>query len=322
LTLAEPEPGVTAEEPPTLADAVHWFATEIAVIYRCILLAGNTGLHSHAWQVTWASRTYFFKSGQVTQKQVQTLAEIITVAAAASEGDDFSLGAAHHMCSRAITGFALGGTEGHAVVSAADSRWLEQAAWHAGQALRYFTTAGDLEAQGWCHLQRGQIMFHQREVPEALIAAEEAARLMTAASSGYGQAIALIYQGSWAHTLGQHDAGLTALKRSAAMLRSLNRAELATAYRNIGEALWRERRYGAAEDSLRDSLAIYQQAGNVSGAVQALAVLGNVQAEAGDIQTARATWQQALGMLGGGYHFAAAELREKLERHADHKSAG
>lgn len=200
----------------------------------------------------------------------------------------------------------------------ADGRWGRRRL----QALRYFTTAGDLVAQGWCHLQRGQIMFHQREVAGALLAAEEAARLMTAAGSAYGQAIALIYQGSWAHTLGQHEAGLTALKRSAATLRSLNRAELATAYRNIGEALWRERQYDAAEDSLRDSLAIYQQVGNVSGAVQALAVLGNLQAEAGDIETACATWQQALGMLGSGYHFAPADLREKLERHADLKPTG
>jgi hypothetical protein len=60
---------------------------------------------------------------------------------------------------------------------------------------------------------------------------------MTTAGSNYGLAIALIYQGSWAHTLGQHQEGLTALRRSAAMLRSLNRTELATALRNIGEAL-------------------------------------------------------------------------------------
>jgi DNA-binding SARP family transcriptional activator len=322
LALAEPEPGVTAEQPRTLADAMEWFASEIAVIYRCIALAADSRLYSHAWQITWTSRTYFFKSGQVNRKQVQTLAEISTVATAGSQGDDFTLGAAHHMCSRAITGFALGGTDGQAGVSAADSRWLEQAAWHAGQALRYFTTAGDLAAQGWCHLQRGQIMFHQRDVAGALRAAGQAARLMTTAGSEYGQAIALIYQGSWAHTLGQHEAGLAALERSAAMLKSLNRAELATAYRNIGEALWRERRYGAAEQSLRDGLAIYQLAGNVSGTVQTLAVLGNVQAEAGDTEAACVTWQQALSLLGGGYHFAEADLRAKLERYADRKPPG
>jgi DNA-binding SARP family transcriptional activator len=317
LALPEPEIGVTAEAPRTADDAMQWFASEIAVIYRCIVLAGSTGLHNHAWQITWTSRSYFFKSGQVTRNQVQALAEIITVAAAASQGDDLSLGAAHHMCSRAITGFALGGSDVQDGESAAaDSRWLEQAAWHAGQALRYFTTAGDLAAQGWCHLQCGQIMFHQGDVAGAFLAAEEATRLMTTAGSDQGQAIALIYQGSWAHTLGQHEAGLTALERSAAMLRSLNGAELATAYRNIGEALWRERRYGAAEQSLRDGLAIYQEAGNVSGAVQTLSILGNVQAEAGNIETACATWQQALGLLGGGYHFAAADLRQKLESHA------
>src|SRR5262249_51224840 len=63
ITLAPPEPGVTAARPTDAQQALAWFATEHQVLLAVIEHAATTGQNTRTWQLAWTLATFLNRQG-------------------------------------------------------------------------------------------------------------------------------------------------------------------------------------------------------------------------------------------------------------------
>jgi DNA-binding SARP family transcriptional activator/tetratricopeptide (TPR) repeat protein len=281
LRLDEARPGVTAESLVDRDGAWAWFTVEYPVLLGILGRAAGAGFDKHVWQLAWACSEFLERLGKWHD---HIAAHDAAYAAATRAGDQ--VGQAH-----ASRGLGLG--------NARLARY-EQAHAHFERALALSRSLGDHNGQARAHNNAGWVLQVQKRYPEAIAHTREALELYRASGFQAGQATALNNIGWYYACDGNYPEAIAhceqALVLHMAAGHSLGMAEtydsIGYAHHRLGEHRIAVTYYLRALDLFRQSGAQYQEA-----ATATLTNLGDAYRAAGDEQSARRVWRQALTTL-------------------------
>jgi DNA-binding SARP family transcriptional activator len=294
IPLSPPQPQVRPEELADDQQALSWFRAEHQVLLAAISLAADAGFWVHAWQLPWATATFFDWQGYwhdlvATQNSAATAARHV--------GDQ--AGEALIRCFLGRAQIRLG-AYAEASANLAESINLSQ-------------QTGNQSIEARAHIDLWRALKFQGQGRDAFVHAEQSLRLYRAAGNRWGEAIALNVVG-WGHAqFGDHHEALVYCGQALVLDRELgNLPGEADALDSLGYAHHHLGHYA-------DAIACYQQAidmgadvGDVRIRAQTLVHLGEAQQAAGDSAAARHTWQAALAILDGLHDPEAAQLRSRL----------
>jgi tetratricopeptide (TPR) repeat protein/transcriptional regulator with XRE-family HTH domain len=311
VVLPAPQHGVTPESFPAREQALAWFDAEHAVLVRVTGQAARTGFDAHAWQLARSLGVFLRLRGHwhdliATQR--------IALATARRQGDQSAQARVH--CE---LGYELG-----------QGGRFRQAYAHLRRALRLSRQLGDHEFQERTHIALGMVLSSQGRDREALAVTLAVLRPPSADSHSADteitrvQAIVLNNLG-WFHArLGELDQARAHCERALQLYRDLGSHygqaitldSLAYICRQADDHAQAAARYRHAADQLL-------QIGALHKAAEVLIHLGDTYQAAADPASARDAWQQAIRILDGMQHPAAAEALAKLRQlHATNSQPG
>jgi DNA-binding SARP family transcriptional activator/tetratricopeptide (TPR) repeat protein len=313
LASAGPEPGVTPEQLSDRRTAGEWLTAEASVIGRCTGLAATAQRpDSRAWQLAVTTMRCLHHSARLDDAIALGL---VAIDAADRAGDQAGVGWAHR--ERAGVLFTRAGGSADPAIVTRDTRLLAEAAAHLTVAVQNLAAAGNDVGLAFTLLLRGDV--HYCLGGDAMVAhadATEALRLLTAAGSRYGQAMATEYQGTWTFFAGHSADGISLITRAAEMYEAIDEPDAAIAYLDLGELHLEEGRSGEAIACFRKALALWEQTGDTFDAIAALCFIARVHERNGDIAAAAVCWRDGMDRLGGGWHYVADEMQDGLNRYA------
>ncbi|HCT76906.1 MAG TPA: transcriptional regulator, SARP family protein [Micromonosporaceae bacterium] len=293
--LAPPQPGIEPVHLPDHQHALAWLTNEHKTLLAAIEHAAESGSDTHAWQLAWTMWTYLDLRGHWHDLgHTQTLA-----LAAASRLDDRQAQAHAHRC--------LARAHRHA-------GRLDDAQAHLKQALDLFAEAGDHHGEGQVHYNISIMHGLQGNQWQALSHARLALKRFRTAGRPSMQAQTLNQIGFYHTQLGDFEQALTHCRKAVALLQRVgNRHGQAGVWLNLGYAHHHLGNHDQAADCYRRALDLYRDLGDRHGEADTLIKVGDNQV-AGDPESARHSWQQALHILDELSHPDAAQARIRLDR--------
>jgi tetratricopeptide (TPR) repeat protein len=300
VTLPAPRPGVTPETFTTAGQALGWFDAERPVLVRVTSQAARTGFDAHAWQLA-RSLAVFLQLRGHWHDLVAT--QRVALAAARRQHDQDAQACAHR-----DLGYALG-----------QGGRFRQAHIHLDRALQQYQQLGDHEGLARTRISLGVVLSwqgHDREAIAATLAVERPpADDSTDSAIARGQATVLNNLG-WFHArLGELDQARVHCERALELFRGAgSHYGQAVTLDTLGFICHQAGDYAQA-------VAHYQRAANqllhigaLHEAADVLIRLGDTYQAAADPDGARDAWQQAIRLLDGMRHPAAAEALAKLRQ--------
>jgi DNA-binding SARP family transcriptional activator len=294
LPLAPPAVHAAPERLDDLTEAMEWLTAEWPVLCAAIPRAGESGFHTHAWQLVWAVTTFLDRQGHW-----QRLASVWRVA----------LRAAEHLTDVAARAYS------HRLLARVESRLghYEDSHAHLRQALALYSATGDLVGQATTHRSWVFVWDQQGRPDEALDHARQALALYRAAGQRAGEADALNGIGWCNAQLGNYAVAIDHCEQAAALLRDLDdRPGEAAAWDSLGYAHHHLGHYRRAVDCYRHALGIYTELGERYEKSATLIRLGETHHDAGNRAAAGTVWRRALDILTDLDHPAAGDLRARV----------
>jgi DNA-binding SARP family transcriptional activator/tetratricopeptide (TPR) repeat protein len=292
IDVAPPADGVSPEAPADLSRARAWFATERPVVLTAIRLAAQLGFDTHCWQLEWTIGEFLDRHAHW-----HDYADACATALAAAQ--------------------RLGSPAVEAIVLRAFARActrlgaFSDAYAHLERALELYRQLGDRAGQAAVHIGFGRLLEPHGRHTEALTHAEQALELARADGDRVGEAYALNGVG-WCHAqLGNYAETLTHATAALRVAGGIEGCPTAGMWHTLGYAHLRLGKRAEAIECLRRSVAASRATPDVNVEALALSRLGDAHRAAGDLDAARASWQEALAI-----HRARGRPRaaEKIER--------
>ena len=294
ITLADAQPGVSAETFGDRDAALDWLTAEHQVLLAVLEFAAVNGYDTHAWQLAW-SLTVFLDSRGHWHDWVAT--QITALAAARRLGDLKPQARAHRILGVAY--MRLGRYEdAHAQLQLAIDAYGE---------------ADDTAGLAHTYVNLGGLMSRQDRYAEVLTCAQQALGLYTAAGDQVGVADSLGGIG-WAYAhLEDFEQALTYNQRSLAQFQQLQAPyREADVWTNLGYLYTRLHRYPEAIESYEQSIALFRSQSDRYFEAEILTSLGDTHCAAGDPGAAARAWRRALTILTELDHSDADKVRAKL----------
>ena len=300
ITLAAPQPRVTAEGFAERAQAMAWFTAEHAVLLTTVDRAADAGFDTHAWHLAWALHEFFERRGHWHDWAVTQLAALHATQRLADRP-----GQAHAHCDLAAAYNRVGR--------------YDDAHRHLRQALDLYGELGDLTGQATTHYNLAWVFFDRRNHHrEALSHAERALHLYRVTGHLAGQAKALNGVGWYRAQLGDHKRALASCRHAVALHRQLgDHLGEAASSDTLGYVHHQLGQYQHAIACYRNALDLYRAVGERYGEGETLAHLGDTHDVAGESDSARSRWQQALTIFDELDHPDAEKIRARLHRLAE-----
>ncbi|MEV4512593.1 BTAD domain-containing putative transcriptional regulator [Dactylosporangium sp. NPDC049525] len=274
--------------------ALAWFAAERHTLPAAVRHAAANGFDRHTWQLAWALLYLFDQRGD-WQDQVDV--HRVALCSARRLADDRGQAHAH-----------LGAARGYT--------WLgrfDEAREHLGRALTAFERLDDRIGQGTARRGLARVSARQGQPRRALDDDHRALELFAAAGHEYGLAQVLNAIG-WHHAhLGEHDHAADWCRRAIAIQQRIgDRVGEGMTWDSLAYIRRGDRRHRDAVDCYRRSAQLLHDAAD--GYYEAVVTehLGDVHAELGDAEAARAAWRHSACLLTALGHPHAAGLHTKL----------
>jgi DNA-binding SARP family transcriptional activator/tetratricopeptide (TPR) repeat protein len=286
-------PGVVAEEPTTVADALAWLEAERAVLVAAVDAAARAGLAEHASRLPWELAPFFDRRGDWHDYDATQRVALLV----ATDRDDLSGQArVHRHLGRAR--FAVGA--------------FDEAEAHLMQALRLYERLDVVPAQAGVHQDLARVR-QPHDAAAALRHARRAYELYETLGYAPGQALALNRIG-WCHALtGAARESILFHARAMCMQHGLgNRYAVALAWEGLGYAYHALLRYQAAAAYYRRAIEVFAEFQDRYNEGTTLGRLGDTSLAAGDATGARDAWGRAFAILSEMHHPEAADVRAKL----------
>jgi tetratricopeptide (TPR) repeat protein len=303
LSIAPPEPGVTAERLTGHQQAVAWFDAEHHVLLAAATLAARAGFDRHAWQIPWTMGDYLDHRGHWHE-----LAAIQRSAldAAARLGDTRGQADAH----RALAG---------AYTQLAD---YDLAHAHLADSLKLYRRLGYLAGQARAILTLGWVFACQERYPDALSCCEQALGLFQTTGDRAGEARALASTGRCCAYLGRYQQARTFCQQALALLGELGHQSYeAEGWHNLGDVEQLSGDPPAAAACYQRALGLFREFGDRYSEAMILAHLGDAHHAAGQTQAARTSWREATAILDTLHHPDAGKIRAKLQQDRPEQAA-
>jgi DNA-binding SARP family transcriptional activator/tetratricopeptide (TPR) repeat protein len=296
VTLAAPQPGVSAEQLSGYDQAMAWFTAEHRVLLAAVEQAARNGFHRYTCQLAWALFVYLHRRGHWHDRAATQHA---AVDAARRLGDRAARARAHRHL-----GFAY-----------ADLGHYDDAQLHLRSALELSDAAGDTAGQAWTYHYHDLVYGLEGRDAEALDAAQRALHLFQVAGDRVGEAIALTDVGWYHGRLGNHQQALAFCGQALRLHQELdNRTYQAHTWSCLGDTQQHLGNHAEAIACYRQALDLFREFGDRYGEASTLAYLGELQHSAGDPDAAREAWQEARAILGEFDQPAADQIRTRLHR--------
>jgi len=295
ITPDPPEPGVTAQCPADLTDALRWFRDEHGVLLAVLGQADVARFAGVTWQLAWTMVTYLDR-----QAHWQDLATTSDIALAAAErmADADKSALAHRLLAHAF--MRLGRFD-----DADKQLWC---------GLELLRACGDGVGQARLLLTLSDLWVAQQHHEEGLDYARRALQLYRAAGHLAGQADAGNTVGWCYALLGDHRQAIVHCEEALRLHRHLGSGIVqATAWDSLGYAHEHLGDHSTAIACYTRALDLFQDLGDRYSEAQTLAHLGDTHAAAGHPDDARAAWLRATDILDDIAHPDAEEIRAKLE---------
>jgi transcriptional regulator with XRE-family HTH domain/tetratricopeptide (TPR) repeat protein len=303
VVLAEPSPGVTAEQLANRGEALAWFEDEHQVLLAAFSLAAGSGFDSQAWQLAWAME-FFLRNRGHWQESAATLRAAL--AAATRLGDT----TAQAISSRLLA------------LACKDLGDFDQARCHIANSLALYRQLGNRLGEAKGRQSLAHLADRQGRYAEALGHAEQALRLYQAAGDRMGEA-RMPQNIGWIYAqLGDYARARVLCKRTLALTAELGLRDVeAHAWDSLGFAEYHLGNLAEAANCYQRALPLYQEVGDLAEEAITLTHLGDTQHAARQQDQARETWQQALAIFEHLQHADADLVRAKLASMNDHPAA-
>jgi tetratricopeptide (TPR) repeat protein/transcriptional regulator with XRE-family HTH domain len=294
LTIASPSPGTAPEHHSGLEQAMAWLRAEHKVLLASIGRAASAGFDTHAWQLAYATATFFDRQGHWDDLSAT---QQVAIAAAERTADLDGQAAAHRSLADACTQLGL---DDNARLS------LERA-------LDLYRQLGDLDGQGRVELDLNRTISSQGEYSKALAHAHEALRLFEATGHRAGQAHALNAIGYMHAQLSDYEQGLRRCLQALELFRDLgDRSGEAATWDSVGWARHHLGDHAAATACIEHALELFRELGDRYLQAQILDHLGDARRAAGHLRAAADAYHEALAILNDLNHPDADEMDVKL----------
>jgi tetratricopeptide (TPR) repeat protein/transcriptional regulator with XRE-family HTH domain len=294
LTIAPSNPGTVPERHRGLEQAMGWLQAEHKVLVASIGRAASAGFDTHAWQLAYATATFFDRQGHWDDLSAT---QQVAIAAAERAADLDGRAAAHRSLADACTQLGLG----------------DDARRNLERALDLYRQLGDLDGQGRVELDLNRAISSQGEYGNALVHAHEALRLFEATGHRAGQAHALNAIGYMHAQLGDCEQGLRRCLEALELFRDLgDRSGEAATWDSVGWAHHRLGDHDAATACIERALELFRELGDRYFQAQILDHLGDARRAAGHPRAAEDAYGEALVILNDLNHPDADEVNAKL----------
>jgi DNA-binding SARP family transcriptional activator/Tfp pilus assembly protein PilF len=296
-TLTPPQPGITRVDFEGTDQIMAWFSAEHPVLLSVVDQAATTGFDSHASLLPWTFMMFLYRRG-LWHDWIDTHQRALE--AAARLGDR----PIEAWVSRSLAaGYAQLGR-------------FDDAHSHGRHAIELTGELGDLFGQVLAHENLSHILNQQGRYPEALEHARQALDLARADNDPTAQARALNGVG-WAHALlGEHEQALTYCQQALTIYRQIDQPfNEASVWDSLGYAHHHLGRYEQALVCYKNALRLIRDTGGAhKHEAMYLCHLGEMHQATGDLDLARAAWQQALATFDQADHPIADTVRDHLRR--------
>ncbi|MFF4621995.1 AfsR/SARP family transcriptional regulator [Nonomuraea jabiensis] len=294
LTLDEPQPGTSPENPADHDQAMEWFATEHPTLMAAVRHAADAGLGTRAWQIGWTLSDYLDRQGRWLDLLA---AHSAALAVTRRQADRFGEAQSHAGASRAL--IRLGR--------------LDDARAYLERAIALFTELGDRDGRTRAHLGLGFVHQKQDRPRAALDQFHQALALHREAGNEAGAALFLNSIGYQLVLLGEYEEAIPYCQEALDLHAKLGYRHgeasagdsLAYAYHHLG-------RFAEAAELYRRSIGLFQEVGDRWHEADTTVHLGEMYDAAGDRATALDTFRRALELLEQLNHPDADRLRARL----------
>jgi DNA-binding SARP family transcriptional activator len=296
LLLAAPRSGVTVERITDHQRALAWFAAEHPALLSAVDLAATLGSDAHVWQLAWSLATYFDLQGHWHDQVAVQRAALTALGTTADRAYETR---AHCCLARAYS--TLGRDD--------------DAHTHLRLAAALSDGADDPTGQGHTHLTTARVLYRQGRHGEALDHARQSLELYRHTGHRAGQAAALNAVGWFCSLLDDHETALVYCEEALALHAQLGDAYgEAAAWDSLGYAHEHLAHHDRAVRCYRHATELWRQLGDRFNEADTLGRLGDTYRAIGDMNAARASWQQAKNMFDALHHPAADDIAAKLSR--------
>jgi tetratricopeptide (TPR) repeat protein/transcriptional regulator with XRE-family HTH domain len=294
IPLDPPAPGVSPEQPETVAQALDWFTAEHPVLLATVRRCATAGFDSHTWHLVWAIGTYLERCGHWHE---WLTAGHAALAAAQRAEDPGTLARVHRYLGRASMGLER----------------LDDAQAHLRRALNLSRQLDDSVGQAHTHLELSNIAADRGHHTVALEHAQNALALYQRANHRQGQADALNSVGWYHALLGQYEQAIADCEQSLEVHQELGHGIVeATTWDSLGYAHHHLGHYDYAVVCYQRAVGLFQNLGARFDEAETLSRLGDTHTAAGRMDDARDAWRRAVAILDDIDHPEADRVRAKL----------
>lgn len=294
LPLDAPAAGALPEPLPTWKSALSWLRGERDTLLAAVRQAQRAGLHTQAWQLSWALDT-FLNDQQRWDDEGAAWAVALDAAAALPDGP------------------ALAYAYSFLAVADARRQRFTPAEEHMRQALDLVRAAGDRAGEGECLFILSYLRWLAGDQEEARARAEESLELFRAVDDPMWAGKASLAVGWYLSQCGAADRARSYYIEAVALQeRAGDDPNLAVTHDGAG---WLCQQLGDHAGAVRhydEGLRLARRLGNPALEAQILGHLGDLHEALHDLEAAAVRWRQAYGILADLGHPQEAELSRKL----------
>ena len=295
ITLAPPEPGAEPEHIGDAAAAQAWFDAELQVLMAAAARALEAGFDAQVWQIAWALFRFLEMRGR---------------------WHDWMADRAVRPRRHAAAGRPVGPGPGPPAIRLGqrEARQLRGRLCPSGPGPEpSIPSSGTTPGRRTCTTRWPSCSTARAATGEALEQAQQALDSYTAADHANGRAVAL-NSVAWFHAvLGNYPEALSYAGQSLELSREIGSEDgMAAALDSLGYAHQHLGRHAEAIRCYQQALDLHLEISGNWGAAETLGHLGDARHAAGDLDGARADWEESLVILEDLNHPDAAQIRAKL----------
>jgi DNA-binding SARP family transcriptional activator/tetratricopeptide (TPR) repeat protein len=295
VAIAEPQPGVTAEDFTDLEQALAWYAAEHTALLAMIEHAAAAAFSVHTWQLAWVTSDFLNRRGfwyDFRSTQYKALA------AAQRLADQHAQAMAHRYIGKATTNLGQ----------------YTEATSHLERAIELFRKVDDQIGEGHAYLDLSGVYEDRGRLTEALDHGRQSLERYVAAGHRRGQARALNTLGWFNARLGDYRTALDQCQRALALQQEVDDdIGAATTWDSLGYAHHRLGHHRQAVDCYGHAIDLFERLGIRFELASTLVNLGDTHRAAGDLEAARDAWRRALTVLEELNHPVTDDVRAKLQ---------
>lgn len=294
LIAAVTHPVVSLPAISTYADAMAWFAVEIASLLSLTSLAAERGFATYAWRLAWAVTTFLRRTGRCRERVAVHRAAL----AACRRGGDLQgcATAARHLAS---------------ALNRLGQR--DEALGHLRAAIETVRYLGDEIGEHKVHLAYAGVFQAQGRAADAFASARQAWNIARRGDNCLQLADAFTSMGRGLFMLERYLEAAPLCERALELYSSMGHLEgQADVLITIGDIERNLGRHAAAVNHYRRSLGIDRQLGDRYWEAIALEHIGDTYQESGDSEAAEQVLRQALTILLDIHHREARRIRAKV----------